>query len=192
MLKANLKVKVVVISLHVLLGVLLLPWQAAAGYFEYSIGFNFDRSEYGDGSFSWSRRWGTSLGYNFSDISQIEVSFQDVVNRNRYAGFEDSNYHDRIYSLNWVQSLFGKEFFFRPYVKAGVGQLNRTAVVSNYLGRRQESNVDSLTAVAGAGIKISITRAFGIRVEATSYLSGGRIKTWRDNLAGTIGGSIYF
>jgi hypothetical protein len=44
----------------------------------------------------------------------------------------------------------------------------------------------------GAGLRIYLTRAFAIRVEGTSYLEGGSLPTWKDNIAATFGISIYF
>lgn len=173
----------------------LLPLQASAaggGVWEASVGLSYNRSEYHGGSFSWNRRWGTSLGYNFSDSSQLEVSFQDVVDHSKFVDFEESNYHDRIYSANWVQSLFGKKYAIQPYFKVGIGQLNRRATVSDTRGRTSESTVDSLTGVLGVGMRIHLTRTFAIRFEATSYLSGGHIDSWKDNIAATVGASIYF
>lgn len=187
------------ISLHIrlLLGLLsfafaFFPRETLAGFFEYSLGFNYSRSEYSGGSYSWSRRWGTSLGYNFSDSSSIELAFQDNFDRNHYANYEDSFYKDRVYSVNWVQNLFGKQYAIQPYFKLGVGQLNRKATIINILGQQQISEQNSVTGVIGMGTRIFLTKTFAIRLEGTSYLSGGRIKTWRDNLALSIGGSIYF
>lgn len=176
----------------ILAGLLFAPLPSLAGFFEYSLGFNYSRSEYSGGSYSWSRRWGTSLGYNFTDSSTIEASFQDNYDRNHYANYEDSFYDDQVYSVNWVQYLFGKEVPFRPYFKLGVGQLHRKATITNSLGQSQISEQDSMTGVLGAGARISLTQTFGIRIEATSYLTGARISTWQDNIAMSIGGSIYF
>src|SRR5262245_33395655 len=121
--------------LAVVLVLLLSPWPALAGRFEISGGMSFSNSNYGDTDYSWTRRWNGSFGYHFSDRSEIEVSFQDVVNRNHIAGYEDTTFHDQIYSLNWIQSLLGREYIIDPFFKIGVGQLNRHASGSyDYMG----------------------------------------------------------
>jgi hypothetical protein len=52
--------------------------------------------------------------------------------------------------------------------------------------------LDSLTVVLGAGMRLFIIKNFAIRSEATSYLTGGSIRSYKDNVAVNIGGSIYF
>jgi hypothetical protein len=172
----------------------LLPHLALArsGDLETSFGFSFNRTQYEGGSFNWTRRWGASIGYSFNDTSELEASFQDVYNRNKFIGFEDATYHDQIYSANWVQSLLGPGYSLQPYIKGGIGQLNRRAMVSNSSGITKSSSIGQLTGVLGAGFKYHFTRTFAIRVEATSYLTGGRISTFKDNVAVQVGGSITF
>jgi hypothetical protein len=122
----------------------------------------------------------------------VEISFQDVVDRTRIANFEDTTFHDQIYSASWIQTLTGQNFALQPYVKAGVGQLNREATGSYANGVAPPSRVDSVTGVMGVGLRIYVTRTFAVRSEATSYLAGGSIRTWKDNLSTTIGASLYF
>jgi hypothetical protein len=165
---------------------------AEAGYWDLSLGFNYNRSEFANQSYSWTRRYGVSMGYHFTETSTIEFSLQDSYDRNKYTGYEDSTYHDRVYSVNWVQAFSGKEDLFQPYVKGGVGVLNRDAMIVDSIGRSQESQTDSITGVIGLGLRIRLTQTLGLRMEGTSYLSGGRISTWRDNFAATFGASFYF
>jgi hypothetical protein len=179
-------------ALFALLAILLTPWQAAADTIEVSAGFSFDKTTYSDENFSWTRRWGTSVGYYFNDKAELEFAFQDVVYRTHIVGFEDTNFHDQIYSANWVQSLWGKNHPIQPYFKAGIGQLNRDAGGTYANGVAPASKVDSLTVIAGAGLRLYLTRRFAIRTEATSYLSGGSIKSWSDNFAVNFGLSWFF
>lgn len=168
------------------------PRQAAAGTFELSLGFQFNRTQYDGLGFSWVRRWGSSVGYHFNDKSEVEFSFQDVVDRTKITGSEDTTFHDQIYSLNWVQAFTGKNFPIQPYVKIGVGQLNRSATGSYANGTEPPRIMDSVTGVLAGGLRIYIMRNFALRGEATSYLARGSIRTWKDNLAFTSGVSFYF
>lgn len=168
------------------------PKTTLAAFFEVSSGWNYSRSEYSSTSYSWERRFGFSIGYNFGESSVIEASFQDSYSRNHFENFEDSTYHDQVYSVNWVQNILSKEHMFQPYFKLGVGQLNRQATVTDSLSRSQQSEQDSLTAVLGAGMRIFLTKRFAVRLEGTSYLSGAKIRTWRDNFGLTAGVSIFF
>jgi hypothetical protein len=171
---------------------LTAPATLQAGVFEVSAGFSYSRSNYSDRNFSWSRRYGLSLGYHLSDISQIEFSFQDVMDRTKIDGFEDTTFNDKIYSLNWVQSLVPRGSPIVPYVKAGIGQLNREATGTYSFGIAPPAILDSLTGILGVGIKVNLTKGFGLRVEATTYLTGGRLSTWSDNFAINSGFSFYF
>ncbi len=169
-----------------------MPSEALAGAFEITGGFFFNQSNYGNSSFSWTRRWTGSIGYHFSEVSEVELSFADVVNRTLITNYEDTTFHDQISSINWVQSVFGKEAIFNPYAKIGIGQLNRDATGSYAFGGSPTSRVDALTAILGAGARVRIGPRFGIRLEADTYLTGGAIGTWQDNISFNVGFSFYF
>ncbi len=169
-----------------------MPKEAGAGAFELSSGFSFSRSNYTESNFNWSRRWGFGFGYYFSEHSELEFAFQDAVERTKILGYEDTTFHDQIYSLNWVQGLLGKNFPIQPYIKIGIGQLNRDGNGTYLGGITPPLKVDSLTGVLGAGLRLYLTKTFGIRFEGTSYLAGGSIKNWEDNIALSSGISYYF
>lgn len=164
---------------------------ARAELFELSSGFSFNRTNYSPGNFSWTRRLGGSLAFKFSPLSSIEFAMQDVYDRTRILGFEDTFFHDEIYSVNWVQNLFTFASI-QPYFKVGAGQLNREAGGSYANGASPNPRTDSITAVIGAGARVYVTRGFGIRIEAMSYLTGGSIATYKDNVGFTIGASVAF
>ncbi|MBS1961743.1 MAG: outer membrane beta-barrel protein [Bdellovibrionales bacterium] len=165
---------------------------ARADYWEFSSGFNYSKSTYSGGSYSWNRRLGASIGYNFSDSSTVEFAWQKSMERDHYEGFEDSTYDDQVTSLNFVWNLMGRDSKIQPYVKVGIGQLNRNAAISNTAGQSQFTTLDQLTGVLGAGIKFRLTQTFSLRLEGTSYLSGAKISTWRDNFGATFGVALYY
>ncbi len=165
---------------------------ARADYWEFSSGFNYSHSAYSGGSYSWNRRLGGSVGYNFSDSSTLEIAYQKSFERDHYEGFEDSFYNDQVYSLNLVWNLLGRNAPIQPYAKIGIGQLNREATVYDSVGRSQVQHLDQVTGVIGAGLKLFLTKTFAIKVEGTSYLAGAKISTWRDNFGATFGVSFYY
>jgi hypothetical protein len=162
-----------------------------AGTFEFSAGGSYSHSNYTDTDYEWTRRYGASVGYYLTSLTEIEVSYQNVVNRTKITNYEDTTFHDEIFGLTISQSFGGKSSWLQPYVKAGIGQLNREASGSYALGVSPPSIVDSVTGILGAGLKIYLTRAIGLRAEATSYLSGGHIGTWKDNISTTFGFSFF-
>lgn len=165
---------------------------ANADYWEFSAGLNYNKSTYSGGSYSWTRRLGGTVGYNFTDSSMVEVAYQQSYQRDHYQGFQDSSYNDRVYSVNLVWNVLGRTSQFQPYFKVGIGQLNREATVSDSIGRSEFTQMDQLTGVIGAGLKLMLTRTFAIRFEGTSYLSGAKISTWQDNFGATFGVSLYY
>ena len=186
------KLKTSFAALGALAALLLLPSSALAGVFELSLGFSFHQSRYTEDSFSWTRRWGTSVAYHFTERSGIEVSFQDAFERTFIDGFQDTNVHDRVLGLNWVQSLLGKQHAFQPFVKLGIGQLIRDIQGYYPTGPTITPKIDSVTGILGLGFRLFVGRQVAIRTEFTSHLEGGSIRTFEDNIAFSVGASVFF
>jgi hypothetical protein len=162
------------------------------GQFEISFGFGYSIQRFGDNSYNWNRRIGASIGYYPWALTEIELAFQDVVDRTKIEGFQDTTFHDQIYSVNVVQQLVPKEWPVQPYVKLGVGQLNRTATGTYSFGSAPPTILDSITVITGAGLRVYITKIFAIRGEATSFIQGGILDTWDKNLQFNAGVSVVF
>lgn len=160
--------------------------------FEASFGFSFNKTNYGEGNYNWTRRYGLNLGYNLTELTQIEAAYQNVRDRTKIEGYEDTTFDDEIFSLNWLQTLMPKSSPVQPFTKLGIGQLNREAS-GNYVGGSSPPRiVDSVTGILGAGVRVYLTRTFAIRTECTSYLQGGQIRKWKDNIGVTFGISALF
>jgi hypothetical protein len=179
------------LALSLLILTALFSGAAHADYWELSMGFNYSRSAYSGGSYSWNRRLGGSIGYNFSDSSTIEYSYQKSYERNHYEGFEDSFYDDEVSSVNFVWNVLGRTAQIQPYGKFGIGELNRKATIYD-TGRTQDQELNQLTGVLGVGLKLLLTKTLAVRVEGTSYLSGAKISSWKDNFGATFGVSFYY
>ncbi|OFZ80691.1 MAG: hypothetical protein A2583_10510 [Bdellovibrionales bacterium RIFOXYD1_FULL_53_11] len=165
---------------------------AEAGTFEVSLGFSFNQRVYSEDSKTWSRKWGASLGYNFSDYFGVEIAFQDAVERNNIAHYENTTFHDRVYSASWMQYFVNRKFPVQPYVKLGVGLLNREATGTYWYGASPPLKVDSITGIGALGLRIYITRYFAIRTEISTYLAGGYLRKWKDHIDYTLGVSVFF
>lgn len=171
---------------------LMAGLDAVAGYFEYSLGGSYSKSVYSQDSYSRVRRYGTSFGYNFTDFSQIEFSYQNSVTSNQVSTGETSRFNDQVSSVNWVQNLLPRDVPIQPFLRGGIGQLVRKATSVDTLGRSQQVNQNAVTGVIGAGLRINFTKFTALRLEGTSYLSEGKLRTWRDNLALQVGLSVLF
>jgi len=176
-------------TMSLILALFAADCRAEAGTVELSVGGSYNRSIFdptGE-NYSWNRRWGASVSYEFFARSEIEFSFQDVIDRTMIVNYEDTVFHDRIYSLSWIQSLLPRSVPVQPYLKAGVAQLNRDADGTYAGGASPNPRVDAVTGVLGGGLRIYLTRTFAIRTEIISYLTGGEINTWQDNVAASVG-----
>ncbi len=162
-----------------------------AGVIELSGAFSFNNSHLGDNSYEWSRRWALGVGYYFWEHSEVEFSTQDVLNRTRIVGLEDTTFHDQIFSLDWVQYFASKSSVISPFIKLGVGQLYREASGIYWTGSAPAAIYASISVLAGVGLKVNFSHAFSVHAEGTTYLPGGSIATWQDNFAISFGVSVY-
>lgn len=180
--------------------ILVLISQAAeaSGMWELSTGFWFNRSRFSEENFTWTRRIGVGVSYHFSQLSGVEFNYQDSRSRTKVVDgptgfvFQDTTFSDKVYSLSWVQHIFGNREMFQPFFKAGLAQLNRDIEGMFYNTPSRVQSEDSLTIVFSLGFRILFTQTMAFRAEATTYLTEGGIKTWEDNLAGTAGFSLFF
>jgi len=163
-----------------------------AGVIELGGGFSYSHTTYGDSSYSWTRRFSLRVGYHFWTESEIAFDVQDVFNRAQIADVQDTIFHDQIYSVQWIQSFVPRDFFVQPFVKFGVGQLNRQASGSYSGGSAPPASYETITPVLGAGIKFRVVDAFSIRFEGSTYLMNGSIATASDNFSFNSGVTIYF
>jgi hypothetical protein len=165
---------------------------AQAGIFELAGSYAYEKSTYNEGSFTWSRRWSASLGYYLSEESELEFLYQDSMNRDYQQDVQDITYHDRVYSLNMNYFLMPKDSAIKPFFKVGLGELNRDATGTYEGGVSAPGRLDQITVIFGAGLKAKFGTRFGIKMDATTYLAGGGISTWQNNVAISAGGSFYF
>jgi len=165
---------------------------AHAGEFEIAATASYQQSSYGSNYSTTVRRYSASIGYHFFSLSELEVSVQDVLYKNRFGASENTTFHDQIYSVQWVQSLLPERFWIQPYFRAGLGQLNREASGSYSGGGSPPAIYDSVTAVGGVGLRVRLTKSFGLRAEGATYLVGGQVSTWRDNFGVSGGFSLFF
>lgn len=165
---------------------------AHAGVFELGGSFSYHRSNYNSGSYNQTQTWTGSLGYYLTQESEIEFMYSDTITRSFVANIQDLTYHDRMYSLNLLYHFFDPQAQFKPYLRSGIGQLNRDATGTYSSGARPVGRLDQVTVVLGFGVKFRITSQLGLKAEATSYMAGGAVSTWKDNIALSVGGSFYF
>lgn len=166
---------------------------ATAGVFELGGGISLSRSNYNAGSYNKTNSYTASLGYFFSQDSEIEFSYQDSTTRAFVENVQDITYRDRVYSLNLLYHFFEEKAQVKPFVRIGLGQLNRDATGSYEGGAfTAPGRLDQISVIGGFGIRARITERVGFRADATTFLSGGNLSTWQDNFTINFGGSFFF
>lgn len=171
---------------------LLSVSRSLANPIEITLEASYSRQKYDAVSFTWNRRWAASFGYTLFNMTEIELSYQKIDSQTVYGTFQNVSYHDNIYSLDLVQAILPQSYFFQPFIRVGLGQLNRTAEGAFANGTVPPAILDSITGVIGVGTKIYLSRRFAIRIQATSYLSGGDITTWSQNISTNLGLTVVF
>ena len=170
----------------------LFSSSAHAGVFELGGTFSYQHNTYAGGTFTWTRMYTASFGYYFTADSEVEFSYQDSTNETYEPSVQDITYRDRVYSFNFLYHLLDEKDWFRPYFRAGLGQLNRDATGWYQGGYSPAGRLDQVTVIAGIGFKAKIVSQFSFKAEATTYLSGGSVSSWKDNIQINIGGSYFF
>jgi hypothetical protein len=176
-----------------MMAILAFAGTAEAGVFELGGSYAWSRSNYNGGSFTWSRTYGASLGYYITQDSEIQFSYSDTTTNTFVKEVQDTTYRDRVYSLNILYHLFDDRSAFRPFFRLGVGQLNRDATGSYNGGLfAPPGRLDQVSVIGGLGFKMKVSQQLALKAEATSYLTGGSIGSWQDNLTLNVGGAFYF
>ncbi len=166
---------------------------AHAGMYEVGGSFSWSRSNYNAGSYTWTRSYGFSFGYYFTQDSEVQFSYQDTTNKTYVQNVQDITYRDRVYSINMVYHLLAEESDFRPFFRLGIGQLNRDATGTyTAAGYSAPGRLDAVSVIGGLGFKLKLSQKIALKTEATSYLTGGSIGSWQDNLTFNFGGAFYF
>ncbi len=165
---------------------------AIAGVFEVGGSYSYAHSAYNGGSYTYTKSWATSLGYYLSEESEVEFSYQDTSSAQFDPGINDLHFEDKVYSLNFLYHFGDDQASFKPYFRIGVGQLNRDATGVYEGGFNPPGRLDEVTVIGGAGVKWKLTSRLAIKSEFTTYLVGGSISTWQDNVTFNVGGSFYF
>ncbi len=166
-----------------------LAW---AGIIEVSASFSYGAATYGTTGTQTRRSWESSLGYYLYDLTEIQGAVEQVDSRSVLTGVGESTFRDQIYSIEVLQALLPRRVGLQPFLKVGAGQLIREA--TGIYGGTPITPIEtgSLTGILGGGVRFFIHRQFSLKVEGTSYLSDGRLASWRDNFGLRVGFSFYF
>lgn len=173
------------------------------GIFEISALIAYSQSKFDEKTYSRQNRYTGEFAWHFTSVSAIEFSYsrsytkiaQTVTTSSLLFPTitESVTYDDTVYGASWVQGLLPADFLLMPYFKVGAGRMVRKQKVEySALVNTQEFSQKADTGVAGAGVKITLTKSFSVKGELVSYMPNFKLSTWRDSEMFSVGLSWMF
>ncbi len=108
---------------------LLYSSAAQAGIFEVGGSGSWRKSSFDSHNFNEMTSWTGSVSYYFYELSALELSYTDGVNRQSVKPAGDTQTltvtNFQLTALDVVMTLATKEDSFQPYIKLGGGYLNK-------------------------------------------------------------------
>lgn len=167
---------------------------ADAGIAEISLMASYSKTDYGSGNFTRSRRYTGSLGLNITSVTELELSYSYAESYyNQSSGpYQTISTNEQSLSLSIVQTLVPSSWPVQPYIKVGAAQYNRKQKGTEDGIPTREVVSKSPSGVAGAGLRIFITRHFSLKAEVTSYIADFRMSEAKNNVAAQVGIGVHF
>jgi len=176
---------------------------AFSAVIEVSGMMSYGRSRFADGYNSTQRRYTGSLEFKFTPVSSIQFEYTDSTTKVSYLTnvgtlltyytTEAITYDDKIYSANWVQNLVPSKWLVQPYFKIGGGKMTRKySKEYPQFGLKESVTDNSVTGVAGLGLRIFITRSMALKGEFNTYVPNFHFKSWKENQLFSTGVSWVF
>lgn len=162
----------------------------AAAEGEVSLMVSYSKTDYGNNSYSKSKRYTAGAAINLTPVTQIELSYTNTDTFLNYDPIQTVETNEQVLSLSVIQSLVPPEFIFQPYGKAGAAQYNRRRRGTTYGVPDREILTKDPSAVLGAGVRIFLLRQFSLKIEAVTYLPNLEFGSADDNF-GVQGGASW-
>jgi hypothetical protein len=163
---------------------------AAAGVMEVSYTFNRTDSKIDEDNFSRSLSHTASFAWYFLSMSAIELSYtrgEGQVSGRAAGDASPLKFRTdlKVYGADLVITFAGRESMFQPFIKGGGAWVDKRIFRLNTSVSSEEvllSETDRNTAVPsfGAGFRLRLTEAFGLRASYDRWRSGvtGNTDIW--------------
>lgn len=159
---------------------------------EVSFMVSFSKTDYGNNTYSTTRRYMGGVAVNLSPVTQIELSYTNTDTFLNYDPIQTTKVNEQVLALSLIQSLVPPDFIIQPYGKAGVAQYNRRRQGTTYGVPDREIVTKDPSAVLGAGVRIYLLKNFSLKVEAVTYLPNLKFGSASDNFSIQGGASWHF
>lgn len=147
-----------------------------AGIFEVGGSGSWRKSSFDKHNFNEMTSWTGSISYYFYELSALELSYTDGVNRQSVKPAGDTQTltvtNFQLTALDVVMTLATKEDPFQPYIKLGGGYLNKT-IYNQIEGfdMKKAGSIQGWVPSAGIGLKWFLTKDFNIRLGLDAWTS---------------------
>lgn len=152
------------LNAHALLTELSVSYAQKKTYFNTDNYTNMESST-GSVSFYFMERLAIELSYTDASILREETIYNG-------SGFQQQTSLQKVivYGSDFIFMLTDKKSMLQPYLKAGVSQIKKTLTTKNADVFVYETDpINSTSPSYGAGLKISITDAFGIKLSYDAW-----------------------
>ncbi len=150
---------------------------------EISLMGSFSKSDFGNDTYSTTRRYTATFGLNLTVLSELELSYAYTDNFFNGNPTQTTAVNEQSLGLSLVQGLLPPAMVIAPYVKVGAAQYNRKQSGS-VAGIPTTPQVEkSPSGILGGGLRIFLLRNFSLKLEVVSYLPNFNISAAKNNFS---------
>ena len=150
---------------------------------EISVMGSFSKSDFGNNTYSTSRRYTATAGLNLNPLTEIELSYAYTDNFFNGNPTQTNAVNEQSLGLSLVQGLLPPKMVLAPYVKAGAAQYNRRQSGS-VAGIPTTPQVEkSPSGILGGGLRIFLLKNFSLKIEVVTYLPNFNISGAKNNFS---------
>jgi hypothetical protein len=148
---------------------------------EISAMASLSKTDYGNNTYTTSKRYTATLGVNLTLTTEIELSYSYTDSFLNQDPVQTTDTNEQTLGLSIVQSLVPPQFAVQPYAKVGVAQYNRrqTGTIAGIPTSPIETK--SPSAILGAGLRVFLTRNFSLKAEGVTYLPNMHVDQGKNN-----------
>lgn len=159
---------------------------------ELSLVGSYSKTDYGNNTYSTTKRYTAEAGAYLTTTTEIELSYSYTDSFLNYDPVQTTSVNEQTLSLSIVQALVPPSWFFQPFVKAGAAQYNRKQSGTIAGIPTTPVSTKSPSGVLGGGVKIYLLRNFSLKVEGVTYLPDLKLSQASNNFSVQGGVSLNF
>jgi opacity protein-like surface antigen len=183
------------LTMRIFLFLLLVSSKSLAFLTELSVSYAQKKTYFNNLNYYSTESTTGSVSFYFMEKLAVELSYTDASVLREETIYNGNNEYRQVISLQKI-SVYGsdliimlsdKKSMFQPYVKVGVAQIQKTLTTKNSDVLVYPTDpINSTSPSYGAGLKIAITEAFGIKLSYDAWRteskdSSGNKSTVEDN-----------